>query len=95
MIEADALVLGGGLAVTWAASAAAQAGAVVVLADKGFCGASGVTATAGPGHWWVPPDEREAAIRDREVLGEGLAERRWMARVLDETWRTPPTLAPY
>ncbi len=27
-----------------------------VLADKGFCGTSGVTATAGPGHWWVPPD---------------------------------------
>ena len=87
------LVLGGGLAATWAASAAAQAGAQVVLADKGFCGTSGVTATAGPGHWWVPPDGRDAAIREREAVAEGLAERRWMARVLDETWRTLPTLA--
>ena len=95
MIEADVLVLGGGLAATWAASAAAQAGAAVVLADKGFCGTSGVTATAGPGHWWVPPGARDAAIRDRDALGEGLADRRWMARVLDETWRTLPTLAPY
>jgi succinate dehydrogenase/fumarate reductase flavoprotein subunit len=95
VISADVLVLGGGLAATWAASAAAAAGAEVVLADKGFCGTSGVTATAGPGHWWVPPDPalRDAAIRDREALGEGLAERRWMARVLDETWRTLPTLA--
>lgn len=93
MIEADVLVLGGGLAATWAASAAAQEGAAVVLADKGFCGTSGVTATAGPGHWWVAPDKRDAAIRERDALGEGLADPRWMARVLDETWRTLPTLA--
>ncbi len=93
--EADVLVIGGGLAGTSAASAAAAAGADVVLADKGFCGTSGVTATAGPGHWWVPPEQalRETAIRDREALGEGLADRRWMARILDETWRTLPTLA--
>ena len=83
--HADVLVLGGGLAATWAASAAAQAGALVVLADKGFRGTSGVTATAGPGHWWVPPEGRDAAIRERDALAEGLGERRWMARVLDET----------
>ncbi len=95
--ETDVLVIGGGLSATWAATAAAAAGADVVLVDKGFCGTSGVTATAGPGHWWVPPDPdlREAAIREREAVGEGLAERSWMARILDETWRTLPTLAPY
>ena len=95
--ETDVLVLGGGLAATWAAAAAAADGAAVVLADKGFCGTSGVTATAGPGHWWVPPEPglREAAIREREAIAEGLAERSWMARVLDETWRTLPTLSPY
>ncbi len=93
MIETDVLVLGGGLAATWAASAAAQAGAAVIMADKGFCGTSGVTATAGPGHWWVPPDRRETAIDERDALGEGLADRRWMARILDETWRTLPTIA--
>lgn len=93
MIDTDVLVLGGGLAATWAASAAVQAGASVVLADKGFCGTSGVTATAGPGHWWVPPDRRDAALDEREALAEDLAERRWMTRVLDETWRTLPTIA--
>ena len=41
----------------------------------------------------VPPGARDAAIRDRETLGEGLADRRCMARVLDETWRTLPTIA--
>jgi len=96
-LQTDVLVLGGGLAATWAATAAAAAGVDVILADKGFCGTSGVTATAGPGHWWVPPDPaaREAAIRDREALAEGLAERAWMARVLDETWRTLPTIGVY
>ena len=37
----DVLVLGGGPAATWAALKAAQAGADVVLADKGYCGTSG------------------------------------------------------
>ena len=50
-LHADVLVLGGGLAATWAASAAAQAGAQVVLADKGFCGVSSVMATAGLGQY--------------------------------------------
>ena len=96
-LQADVLVLGGGLSATWAAAAAAASGVDVILADKGFCGTSGVTATAGPGHWWVPPDPaaREAAIREREALGEGLAERSWMARILDETWRTLPTIGVY
>ncbi|HCN46793.1 MAG TPA: hypothetical protein DIT18_14980, partial [Pseudomonas sp.] len=39
------LVIGGGLAGTWAAVAAAREGAKVVLAEKGFCGTSGVTAS--------------------------------------------------
>ena len=54
--EADVLVIGGGLSGTWAAVAAAREGASVILADKGYCGTSGVAAPAGPGHWWVPPD---------------------------------------
>jgi FAD dependent oxidoreductase len=72
-IEADVLVIGGGLAGAWAAVAAAREGALVVLADKGYCGASGVTATAGPGHWWVPPDPdlRAEAIRRREFFANG------------------------
>ena len=96
-IETDVLVIGGGLAGCWAAVAAARAGASVVLAEKGYCGTSGVTATAGPGHWWVPPDPnaRAEAINRRNRASFGLADERWMARVLDTTWRTLPTLANY
>jgi succinate dehydrogenase/fumarate reductase flavoprotein subunit len=94
-LESDVLVIGGGMAAAWAAIAAARAGASVVLVDKGYFGTSGVTATAGPGHWWVPPEPalRASAIRQREAIAFGLAEPRWMERILDETWRQLPTLA--
>jgi glycine/D-amino acid oxidase-like deaminating enzyme len=48
-LEADVLVLGGGPAGTWAAVTAARDGASVVLADKGYCGTSGATASVD--HW--------------------------------------------
>lgn len=87
-IEADVLVLGGGPAGTWAALTAAQAGARVVLADKGFCGTSGATAASGTQIWYIPPDpeQRAEAIAAREVMGGYLADSRWSARVLDTTW---------
>ncbi|MDX2270349.1 MAG: FAD-binding protein [Cyanobacteriota bacterium] len=94
-IEADVLVIGGGLSGAWSAIAAAQQGASVVLVDKGYCGTSGVTATAGPGHWWVDPDHRDEAIRVQSSRSGGLADPGWMARVLDTTWRILPTLASY
>lgn len=49
-LSCDVLIVGGGLAGTWAAIAAAREGVSVILVDKGYCGTSGVTATAGPGH---------------------------------------------
>ncbi|MEY4511939.1 MAG: hypothetical protein RLZZ450_4061 [Pseudomonadota bacterium] len=93
----DVLVVGGGLAGGWAATAAARAGADVVLVDKGYFGTSGVTATAGPGHWWVAPesDLRRAAIDERLARAYGLADPHWMERILETTWRTLPTLQPY
>jgi succinate dehydrogenase/fumarate reductase flavoprotein subunit len=96
-ITADVLVIGGGMASCWAAIAAAQAGAGVVLVDKGFVGTSGVTATGGPNHWWVAPEpgKREAAIEERYGRSFGLAERAWMARIIEETWRALPELAAY
>lgn len=94
-LTADVLIIGGGLAGTWAASAARRAGASVILADKGYCGTSGVTATAGPGHWWIPPDPpelRDTAIRNRRKTGAGLNDPEWMARILALTWDSLPTL---
>lgn len=95
VLQADVLVIGGGLAGCWAATTAAGEGARVVMADKGYVGTAGVTATAGPGHWWVPPDPalRAQAIAKRTDGGLGLADPDWMARVLDTTWTTLPTIA--
>ncbi len=92
---ADVLVLGGGPAGCWAAIATAESGASVVLVDKGHCGTSGATASAGVGVWYVPPDpeRREAAMASREELGGHLADRGWMARVLDETYEQVGRLA--
>jgi succinate dehydrogenase/fumarate reductase flavoprotein subunit len=96
-IETDVLIIGGGMAAAWAAIGAARGGAQVVLVDKGFVGSSGVTATAGPNHWWVPPDPelRAAAVEKRDAQALGLAERRWMHAILDATWRNLPQLAGY
>jgi succinate dehydrogenase/fumarate reductase flavoprotein subunit len=83
----DVLVVGGGPAGTWAAIKAAETGVDVVLADKGYTGASGATASVGTGVWYVDdvPELREAAMASRETLGGHLADREWMTRVLDET----------
>lgn len=93
--DADVLVLGGGPAGTWAAISAAEQGARVVLADKGFCGTSGTTAPSGTGVWYVEPEpaQREAAMASREAPGGYLQDRRWMGRVLDETYRQSNRLA--
>jgi succinate dehydrogenase/fumarate reductase flavoprotein subunit len=86
--QADVLVLGGGLSGCAAALAAAEGGASVVIAEKGYCGTSGAAASAGVGVWYVPPDPelREEAMASREKLGGYLADRGWMERVLDETY---------
>ena len=65
-MAADVLVIGGGPAATWAAVAAAQAEARVILVDKGYVGTSGATAPANTGTWSPPPGERrQAAIAAR------------------------------
>ncbi|APG95125.1 FAD-dependent oxidoreductase [Sinorhizobium americanum] len=94
-IETDVLVVGGGPAGCWAALNAISAGARVVLVDKGHCGSSGATASAGTQIWYVPPDprERETAMASREAMGGYLSERRWMVPVLDKTWESVNRLA--
>jgi succinate dehydrogenase/fumarate reductase flavoprotein subunit len=95
--HADVLIIGGGMAAAWAAIAAAKAGASTILVDKGYVGTSGVTATGGPNHWWVPPDPalRREAIEKREAAALGLGDPAWMERAIDTTWRTLPDLSPY
>ncbi|MDF6100728.1 FAD-binding protein [Gordonia hongkongensis] len=87
-LSTDVLVIGGGPAATWAAIHARDAGAEVILADKGYCGSSGTTAPAGTGVWYVvpDPDKRSAAKASREALGGYLADHAWMDRVLDRTY---------
>lgn len=92
-LETDVLVIGGGMAGAWAAIGARRAGARVVLAEKGYLGTSGVTATAGPGHWWVPPAGRAEAIARRRARSGGLDDPAWMERIIETTWENLPTLA--
>lgn len=84
----DVLVIGGGPAATWSAIAAAEAGASVVLVDKGHCGSSGVAATSGVGHWLVAPDadRRDEEIGRRERAGAFLTDRIWTDAALDVAW---------
>jgi succinate dehydrogenase/fumarate reductase flavoprotein subunit len=92
-LTADVLVIGGGMAGAWAAIGARRTGATVVLVEKGWLGTSGVTATAGPGHWWVPPEARADAIARRLAQSGGLNDPAWMERILETTWQSLPTLA--
>jgi len=96
-LETDVLIIGGGMAAGWAAISAARSGADVVLVDKGYVGSSGVTATGGPGHWWVPPDPklRRETIERRMATTYGLADPDWMARIIETTWEVLPSLAKY
>ncbi|MEY3254945.1 MAG: hypothetical protein RLZZ29_76 [Cyanobacteriota bacterium] len=95
ILLADVLVIGGGPAGTWSAWSAANAGAKVVLVDKGYCGTSGCAAASGNGVWYVAPepDSREAAMASREALGGFLSSRDWMQRVLDQTYANVNQLA--
>lgn len=82
--RADVLVLGGGPAGAWAAIAASEAGARVVLADKGYHGTSGATAPSNTGTWHVPPGPHRAeAVARRRERTAGLGDQRWMLRLVD------------
>ncbi|WP_276119956.1 FAD-binding protein [Pararhizobium qamdonense] len=91
----DVLVIGGGPAGCWAALEAVGANAKVILVDKGYCGSSGATASAGTQIWYVPPDPagREKAMASREAMGGYLSERAWMMPVLDKTFESVNRLA--
>src|SRR5690606_37816636 len=86
--EADVLIVGGGPAGAWAAWRAANAGAKVILVDKGYLGSSGATAPGGTNLLYLPPDQelRDKAVAMRMKSGGNLAEPRWIYRVLDQVY---------
>ncbi|TIO04805.1 FAD-binding protein [Mesorhizobium sp.] len=87
-LTADVLVLGGGPSAAWAAVAAAESGATVVLADKGYLGTSGATAPSNTGTWCVPPGDNRHAVVERRWQRTGeLADQRWMLRCVDTAYR--------
>ena len=93
-VVADVLVVGGGPAGAWAAVAASEAGAKVILVDKGYLGTSGATAPSNTGTWFVPPGEsRRIAIEQRQPRTDGLADPRWVERTLDTAWEKLHCLA--
>jgi succinate dehydrogenase/fumarate reductase flavoprotein subunit len=93
-LPADVLVIGGGPAGAWAALAASEAGARVVLVDKGYLGTSGATAPSNTGTWFVPPGEgRRVAIEQRQPRTRGLADPHWVERTLDMAWDKLHSLA--
>ena len=93
-LVADVLVIGGGPAASWAALTATEAGARVIVVDKGYLGTSGATAPTNTGTWFVPPGAgREAAIARRQLLNGGLAVPRWVDRTLDMAWQRLHALA--
>lgn len=94
LLATDVLILGGGPAGTWAALAAAAHGASVILADKGWCGTSGATAPSNTGSWYIPPGPaRETEAEKRLAKAEGLADRRWILRTIDQSHRDIDGLA--
>ncbi|MCW2247920.1 succinate dehydrogenase/fumarate reductase flavoprotein subunit [Azospirillum fermentarium] len=94
VLDTDVLVLGGGPAGTWAALAAREAGAAVILADKGYVGTSGATAPSNTGALYLPdPAQRAALIAKRWPGTHGLADRAWLERTMEISFRRIDQLA--
>src|SRR6187402_489887 len=93
-VVADVLVIGGGPAAAWAALAAAEAGANVVVADKGYLGASGAFAASTSGAKVIPPlkELRDPVKFERYALGGHLAVHSWWDRLLDITYEKAPKI---
>jgi succinate dehydrogenase/fumarate reductase flavoprotein subunit len=93
-ITAEVLVIGGGPAACWAALAAADRGAKVVIADKGHLGSSGALAASTSGARVIPPvkELRDKVKFERYALGGQLANHGWWERVLEQTWINAPKI---
>lgn len=93
-LTADVLVIGGGPAACWAALAAADKGAKVIIADKGHLGSSGALAASTSGARVIPPvkELRDKVKFERYALGGHLANHRWWELVMQQTWINAPKI---
>ncbi|KAB8314516.1 FAD-binding protein [Tolypothrix campylonemoides VB511288] len=91
-LTADVLVIGGGPAAAWAASAAAAQGVKVIIVDKGFLGTSGAAAASGNGIMAPSPENWDKVVSERYRIGNKLANLRWIERVIEKTWLSLPVV---
>jgi len=93
-LKTDVLVIGGGPAAAWAAIAARERGAEVVVVDKGYVGASGAFAASTSGYKVVPPisELRDPVKFERYAMGGSLAQHRWWDRLLEITYDRAPRI---
>lgn len=95
-LTADLLVIGGGPAGIWAALTAAQAGAEVVIVEKGYVGTSGPFSSANTGIYYIKPDDpihREGTVDARLPLAFDLADKVWIERTFDQAYANLDAMA--
>jgi succinate dehydrogenase/fumarate reductase flavoprotein subunit len=95
-LVADVLVIGGGPAGAWAALTATEAGARVVLVEKGYTGTAGPLSSANTGIYYIKPDDpihRSGMVTARMPLAFGLADERWLERTLDQSYANLDAMA--
>jgi succinate dehydrogenase/fumarate reductase flavoprotein subunit len=88
LLEADVLVVGGGLAGCTAAIKAREAGVSVILVDKGYVGKSGQTPFAGSYCVFNPEwgDDLDAWMQQIDSVGEYVNNRTWTELCLKESF---------
>jgi succinate dehydrogenase/fumarate reductase flavoprotein subunit len=96
-LAADVLVIGGGPAGAWAALSAADEGASVVIAEKGYLGTSGPFGVgAGTGIYYIMPDDqeqRDTIVDARQPIAYGLSDPAWGYRVFDQSYANLDAIA--
>lgn len=95
-LTADVLVIGGGPAGMWAALTAAQHGASVALAEKGYAGTAGPLSSANTGIYYIKPDDpvlRDGMVTARLPLAFDLADEQWLERTFDQSYANLEAMA--
>jgi succinate dehydrogenase/fumarate reductase flavoprotein subunit len=96
-LAADVLVIGGGPAGIWAALAATDEGASVVIAEKGYVGTTGPFGVgANTGIYYIMPDDqeqRDTIVEARQPIAYGLSDPAWGYRVFDQSYANLDAMA--